>query len=115
MLGSSHLFVDGTIGTTFEDAAGTRPAAAGADLFGRFVSVYQSNEILFAELESIKQNLARANTYLETPGSNPALAHAQIGRLKTRRSAALTMLRANRLQARALIARSVTPVEADVA
>lgn len=117
-MSSARLFADGMIGTISGDTvapdAGPGPAAGG-DLFGRFVSVYQSNETLFAVLESVRQKIARAHAYLETPGSNPVLARAHIRQLKARRSAALTMLRANRIQARALLAQTETPFEADVA
>ena len=122
MLSSAHIFVTGMTGMISEDVATSHagPAMAavgggGRDLFGRFVTVYQSNEFLFAELESVKQKLARTNAYLETPGSNPVLARAQLRQLKARRSAVLTVLRANRLQARALLARTATPADVDVA
>lgn len=122
MLSSEHLFVNGMTGMFSEDVAPTHTGQAMAagdggrrDLFGRFVSVYQSNEFLFAELESVKQKIARTNAYLETPASNPILARAQLRQLKARRSAVLTVLRANRLQARALLDRTETAVEMDVA
>ncbi len=116
MLSSAHAFVTGTIETIpLTGAAAQAGVDQGSDLFGQFVSVYQSNAFLFSELKSVKQKLASARSYLESPGRNLLLAQAQIDRLKARHSAVLTLLRANRLQARALIAGSEPAVEADVA
>jgi hypothetical protein len=75
------------------------------DVFGRVVALYQGNEFLLSELQSIGQKLASARAYRDTPGSNPALAEARLLQLRARHSAALAMLRANRHEARHLLGR----------
>jgi hypothetical protein len=79
------------------------PASATTPEFGQIVALYQTNEILLSELEKAKKSQAFARVYLETPGSNPALAAAHLLRTRARHSAVLTMLRANRIQARSLV------------
>lgn len=120
MLSSAHPTVNGMTGTSSDDfatpfarPAGRAEAAEGGDLLNQLVSVYQSNEYLFSELKSVKKRLTQAQTYLKSPNPNTALALAHLNQLKARHSAVLTMLRANRLQARALL--SDTAAEADVA
>ncbi len=117
MLSSAHLFVDGMIETSADIAEGplaSQAAAAdvegGTDLFGRYVSVYQSNEFLFNELKSANQKLERTRAYLHSPGSNPILAQACLDQIRAKRSAVLTLLRANRRQARSLLSRRVANV-----
>ncbi len=72
--------------------------------FAIIVALYKSNEILLAELRSVNAKSAGAEAYLAQVGSNPHLGRAQILRLRIRRSAVLTLLRANRVQARAILA-----------
>ncbi len=71
--------------------------------FVRLVNLYQSNDRLQKNLRSISLNVVRVREYLASVGSNPNLGNAQILRLRNRRSAVLTLLRANRLEARALL------------
>jgi hypothetical protein len=113
MLSPAHLSVDGMTETFAQDVmtpyAGPALAAAGGEgrgLFGQIVSVYQSNEFLFAELKTVREKLNCARAYLDAPGSNPVLAEARLLQLRARHSAVLTLLRANRLQARGLLARA---------
>lgn len=111
MLSSAQAFVNGIDGTVSEagDGAHVGPRVASASdrgLFGQYVAVYQSNEFLFAELKSVGLKLDRARAYIASPGANPVLGAAHLDRLKARRSAVLTLLRANRLQARALLSRN---------
>ena len=122
MLSSVQLFVNGIFEPFSGDVTTSHavpPRAAdggeGRDLFGQYVDVYQSNEFLSAELKSVNGKLARTRAYLETPGSNPVLAGAYQNQLRSRHSAVLTLLRANRLEARALLARTATVAEAEVA
>jgi hypothetical protein len=122
MLSSTCLFVNGINATISGgvDTAHAPPTLAaggetGRDLLDQYVSVYQSNGFLSAELKSVTQKLSRARTYLESPGSNPILAHVHLQQLKAHHSAVLTLLRANRLQARALLARTETRPVVDVA
>jgi hypothetical protein len=81
------------------------PDQAGATAFGRIVALYQSNELLLSALQKVKKNQNSARAYLETSGSNPALAEAYLLQLKAKHSAVLTMLRANRIQARQVLDR----------
>ncbi len=107
MLASNQTFVSGMISedvaVTVTESARAAEGPGGRDLFGRFVNLYQSNEFLIAELASVKKKVVSAQAYLESTGSNPSLAKAQLNHLKVRRSAILTMLRANRLQAQDLL------------
>jgi hypothetical protein len=75
-------------------------------LFETLVSLYQSNAVLSMELKSVREKLDRARAYLETPGANLLLGEAHVLRLRARHTAALTLLRANRLQARHVLARN---------
>jgi len=88
-------------------AAAPSPAAVVGDTiphaFARLVGLYQSNDCLLTELDSLKDKLIRARAYAEFPGSHTGLARANLLRLKVRHSAALTLLRANRVQARDLL------------
>lgn len=77
--------------------------------FAILVDLYKSNEILLSELRSVNAKYVGAQAYLAQVGSNPHLGHAQVLRLRTRRSAVLTLLRANRVQARAILAHN-TPI-----
>jgi hypothetical protein len=110
MLTSTIIPVNG-MSPSFADDSGLQPAVPveiGArprvepphDAFGRIVSLYRSNEFLFSELQNVKLKLARARVYRDTPGSNPVLAEAHVLQLRARHSAVLTMLRANRIEAR---------------
>jgi hypothetical protein len=115
MLTAAVYPVQGISGTvTGDDAAGAMaPAGAAVDnLFGQLVSLYKSNDFLLSELTSVRLKLGRARDYLGSPGCNTALAEAHVSRLRARQSAALTMLRANRMQVRALLARLEGPTRA---
>jgi len=94
-------------------AAAPSPAAVVGDTiphaFARLVSLYQSNDCLLSVLDSLKDKLIRARAYAESPGSHTGLARANLLRLKARHSAALTLLRVNRVQARNLLT-SLEPV-----
>jgi hypothetical protein len=103
---------NGISGTVTGDVATGAMAPAGAavdTLFGKLVSLYKSNDFLLSELATVRLKLSRARDYLGSPGCNPALAEAHLLRLRARQSAALAMLRANRLQVRDLLARLEGP------
>ena len=92
------------------DSIGRLDAEARADLdriddgeFGRLVRLVRDNERLTAELEATRSRAHRAWSYLAMPGANPALALAELERLRHKRSAILAHLRANRVAARALL------------
>src|SRR4051812_41296837 len=92
--------------TPFAPGTVATPLSAGVpDAFGLVVALYQSNARLFAELDAVRRETARARAYRAMPGSNRVLADARLLRLRSRRSAALAHLRANRIQARSLLAR----------
>ncbi len=83
-------------------AATARPI--GTTFFSELVGLYQSNETLLGELGSVNRKLSLAREYLTTPGNNPVLGQAYLLRLRARRSAVLTLLRANRVKARDFLA-----------
>jgi hypothetical protein len=104
--GISQTAFDGTHPTYRLPHTDHEPTGAPTPEFGQIVALYQTNELLLSELEKVKKSQDRARAYLETPGSNPALAEAHLLRTKARHSAVLTMLRANRIQARSLVGQS---------
>jgi len=71
--------------------------------FERLIRLVQENERLFDRLDANRAAAAECWTYLARPGSNTALALARLERLRTARSAILTRLRANRIEARELL------------
>lgn len=73
--------------------------------FRTLVRLVNDNERLFAELESIQMKIRAAWAYLAEPGHNPGLALTHLDRLRMKRSAVLSHLRANRIEARALLGR----------
>jgi hypothetical protein len=81
----------------------SRPSPDG---FAEIVRAYQSNEYLLGQVARADRQIAQVREYLAAPGCNPALGAARLRVAKARRTAALTILRANRIRARALIARS---------
>ena len=84
------------------------------DEFGRLVRLVRVNERLTAELDETRARARRAWAYLATPGADPALAMAELQRLRPKRSAILAHLRANRLEAHALL-KADTPGADDAA
>ena len=80
---------------------GLEPEAG--DLFGRIVAIMKQNERLIADLDGTREQAAEAFQYLEKPGANRGLARAQIGRLRSKRSGLLAMLRANRIEALSIL------------
>lgn len=73
--------------------------------FRRLVRLVQENERLLAELDSVRAKVRVAWSYASEPGSNASLAMAHLERLRLKRSALLTHLRANRIEARELLGR----------
>ncbi len=63
-----------------------------------------SNDRLMAEAQSIRRRIEEARAYLSQPGCHARLGAAYLDRLQLRRSAAMALLRANRIEARALLA-----------
>lgn len=86
-------------------AGAVRPSgeAANSNPFARLVFVFQRNVFLSSELKSLQAKLTRARDYLDAPGSNPVLAAVHLLRLKARHASVLTLLRANRVEARHLL------------
>jgi hypothetical protein len=76
---------------------------ADSNILGQLVALYRNNTYLLSELENVHSRLTHAREYLGAPGSNPVLARAHLDRLRAKRSAALHLLRANRVQVRALL------------
>lgn len=88
----------------------TAPATeAVLNSFFRLVSVFQSNAYLASELKSVNTKLDQARAYLRAPGSHPVIASANHLRMKARHAAVLTLLRANRVEARALLGLGDSP------
>jgi hypothetical protein len=73
--------------------------------FALLVRLFRNNERLFAERQALLERLQRARVYLADPRSNPNLAKANLDHLKTKYSGVLALLRANRREAQALLAR----------
>lgn len=88
-----------------------RAGQANGDEFGRLVRLVRENERLLSELDRVRSQSRRAWAYLGEPGCNAALAMAQLERLRMRRSAVLAHLRANRVEARALLGRPPAGVD----
>ncbi len=72
--------------------------------FGRMVRLVQSNEQLFAALQANRVGVAEVRAYLARPDANAVLGRARLERLKAKHSAVLARLRANRIEARQLLA-----------
>jgi hypothetical protein len=72
-------------------------------LFTRIVALYQGNTFLLAQLKSLRLKLAAARSYLRSPGCNRVMGEAHLSYLRSKHSAALTVLRANRITARKLL------------
>lgn len=106
MLIMTGIPLDGTRSAFTADTSTPAVLAVGEepDRFATLVNLYQSNEILLAELRLIDRKMIGTRDYLASVGNNPALGQAHLQRLRTRRSAVLTFLRANRLQARQFLA-----------
>ncbi|GAC1467234.1 MAG: hypothetical protein NVSMB9_08610 [Isosphaeraceae bacterium] len=73
--------------------------------FQRLVALYQINNHLLSELDSVGRALIQARIYQDSAGSNPVLAAARTLHLKVKRSAVLSLLRANRVKSRPFLAR----------
>jgi hypothetical protein len=102
----------GIMGSVSEGVAADAPPSKVGENdspFGQVVALYQSNSYLLSQLKSVRGHLSRAREYLASPGCNAALGRAHVLRLRARHSAALALLRANRHQARRLLARTGDP------
>lgn len=75
--------------------------------FRRLVRLVHDNERLLSELETVRTKIRQAWVYLSEPGSNPALAMTHLERLRMKRSALLTHLRSNRIEARTLVGKAL--------
>jgi hypothetical protein len=74
-------------------------------LVERLVALLRSNQRLSQELEALGLKLQRARAYAAQAGSTSRLATANLRHVKTKYSALLTQLRANRLEALELVDR----------
>lgn len=109
MVSTAYNPVCGMLGTISEGVATGAAVAAGTTgdgTLGELISLYRSNSYLFSELKSVRLKLVRARDYLAAPGCNRVLGESHLLRLRARHSAVLVTLRANRLQARGLLARA---------
>ena len=77
----------------------------GGDEFGRLVWLLKSNDRLFAALRVSTERLRSVRAYLAEAGCNVFLGKASYAYWRTRRSSVLTLLRANRIEARRLLGR----------
>lgn len=79
------------------------------DFLSRLAELFVANEDLTAELGELRKKLDSAREYLGSPLANLALAEARLSQLRAKHSAALTRLRANRIQSRRLCALAPSP------
>ncbi len=79
-------------------------AAPEGDL-DRLVRLTRCSARFARELERLTLRLRTVRTYLARPGSNPILGRAYESSVRESRSRVLTQLRANRIEARRLLAR----------
>lgn len=70
----------------------------------RLVRILQRNERLIAEQRALTDRLRRARAYLAEPGCNLRLGTAQLSYLRVKYSGVLAHLRANRREARDIVA-----------
>jgi hypothetical protein len=75
------------------------------DDFGRLVWLARSNQQLFGLLHTLSDRLHGVRAYLAGAGCNVSLGRAYYQYWRTRHSGVLLLLRANRLEARRLLAR----------
>jgi hypothetical protein len=75
------------------------------DAFARLASLVASNDRHLAEMRVLNARLAEAIAYLETAPPDPTLGRAYLDRVRSRRSAVLALLRANRIAAREFLSR----------
>ena len=73
------------------------------DDFGRLIRIVESNERLFDGLRALTRRLEDARAYLAEPGCHRHLGQANLAYLKVKYSGVLALLRANRLEAQALL------------
>ena len=107
MVTSAYCPVNGMIGASPSTARVSNTGPLLPDnTFARLVELYRSNYVLLNELDSSKNKLERARAYLASPTRNPALAAANLVHLKSKHSAVLTLLRANRRQVQDLLGRT---------
>ena len=78
------------------------------NLVDSLLSNYTRNERLLNELKSLRQKLNRARAYIESPSCNRPFALANLDRLKLKHGAALTLLRASRIESQRLLERMET-------
>jgi hypothetical protein len=81
--------------------------------FERIVQLVQSNDRLFTERDALLAKLEQARGYLADPDSNRNFAQAYLNHLRLKHSSVVARLRANRLEARQILARlDAEPTEA---
>ena len=77
--------------------------AGGPDLFERLVRIMKENERLLLELKALDARIGAARAYLAGPGCHLPLALGNLAHLRTKRSGLLTLLRAGRIAAEAIV------------
>ena len=103
MITATRNFVYGTKNPSapaFVAPASGLTRLAAAERLAGFVSAHDA---LSVELAGARGRLNRAAVYLANPACNPALALANLERLRAKHSEVLTRLRANRLAARSFM------------
>ena len=81
----------------------TSEGSAAPDLFGRLVRIMKANEALLLDLKAMDARLGAARAYLAEPDSHLPLALGTLAHLKTKRAGLLTLLRAGRIAAEAIV------------
>jgi hypothetical protein len=109
-LTTAWIPVPGSLSTTDDELSPVAAHPEDDNQFGQLVALYNDNARLGDDLERTRRAASRLREYIDTGSCNPILANALLYRLRARQSAALGFLRANRIQAKDLLARMGGPV-----
>ncbi len=91
---------------SIEHRRGHDDGAKPANRLERLIQIMRSNERLMADLAASRERIDRARAYLDAPGSNARFGSAHLDRCRGKHSAILAGLRANRIEALDLLART---------
>lgn len=83
----------------------TAVEADNSTVLGRLIGLMRENERLFVQQRLTRERLIEARLYQLSPQNNPILASALIDRLRQRHFGLMAVLRSNRIEAHALLAR----------
>ncbi len=81
----------------------------GTNPLERLCQLTRSNDGLMADLAASRDRIDRAREYLDSPGANARFGSAHLERCRGKHSAILAGLRANRIEALALLAAAGPP------